>query len=551
MWRFLVDARTVGGPLGGVELQVTTWDGGSSSVVRRPPVTLNPSTAFTIADSVRSVTLAFSHPRYAPLAFILERTPNETTWRWTNPVQSVVTAGQDVRIVATLVRVMHAPTAYMSEDEIVRRAKDAKEPLDRAAQQRHGAPPETIRVTTLRGMLVDKSGVIYRHSGSPQIKGFHQLDADPLGDPESDGWARFKSTVHDVAPWPVSRVHMFEYGEVGTAKDAPRFLVAVWLPNVMANLGYAPLDMLVWFTPNTNPPAYPAVDYPFRGDYPYALMALGGIAQNKKTKEYSSTPYIGAQRYGEVAFGHLHVAHNLAHHMLAAGRAAAIVVPIAPSANFQLWLSPSTLMRMLKEICRTIPRNDNDRIAKIHPAPPNLGRIGVAGFSAAGQRLNTLLNRAGPDPHYNDPVWGTAADAQEFDAAWRELWCIDGNFGTDHAAFIEKVATWVRQSDRKARIYKNDFTDGRFDPRDVRTGEFGRWVKAAKIDKPRSDKHWAISCADASRRLQVVSVSQEYMVAPASKELPLLEAGQGRTHENMPRVFFGHAAVTSGFRRLP
>ena len=273
------------------------------------------------------------------------------------------------------------------------------------------------------------------------------LKPDPLGNPAADGWARFSATRHDVPPSGLSRVHLFEYGEVGAARSAPRFLVAVWLPNAMADVGYKEMDTLVWFTPSTNPPDYPVADYPFTGDYPYALMARGGLELNDK-KQYVSHPYEGLQSYVQLPFGHLHASHFLSHHMLAAGRAAAIVIPVAPSANFELWLSPTTLMRMLKEICVAIPRNNIDRVAKLHPKPPKLGRVGVAGFSSSGDRLKRLLKRNGPDIHYMDPEWGTPTDAQEFNAAWRELWCIDGNFGKGHREFLENVATWVRQSDR-------------------------------------------------------------------------------------------------------
>jgi hypothetical protein len=332
-------------------------------------------------------------------------------------------------------------------------------------------------------------------------------------------------------------------------------LVAVWLPNVLTDVGYYPkLDVLVWFTPNTTGIHYPVVQYPFRGDYPFALVAEGGISRDPKTKIYSSPqPYVGIQRYVNLPFGHYFTAgHYLAHQMIAAGRAVAIIVPVAPSSHFELWEYPGTLMRMLKELCLSIPTTDNDRIAKLHTKGRVLGRVGVAGFSSAGGRLHTLLtNTVQNNPRsksYDSDVWGTAADANEFKEGLREFWCIDGNFGAQHEDFLEKVAKWVDQSkNRKARIYKNDFTDGRWDPRNEQGGAFGKWVKSAKVQQAAAGLNWAVSCSDATRDMQVVSVSKSYMVNLNSKEEPLLPDA---THENMPRVFFGHAAVTSGFQTL-
>jgi hypothetical protein len=148
-------------------------------------------------------------------------------------------------------------------------------------------------------------------------------------------------------------------------------------------------------------------------------------------------------------------------------------------------------------------------------------------------------------------VWGTSDDAREFEAAWGELWCIDGNFGASHHDFLEKVIRWAGHGTNRARIYKNDFTDGRWDPRTEPSGKFADWVKKATVQRREDGTNWAISCADSERRMQVVSVSQSYMVSPTSTEEPTMpNTKDGQTHENMPRIFFGHAAVTSGFKTM-
>jgi hypothetical protein len=559
MWQFNVKVQNVSEPIGDVKLQIVTSNAAGATTYPVVDVVLSPQ--FTVAEDVRSITLMFTHARYASLALILERDASETQWRWTNAPQNVVTSGKDVTVTATLCRARYAPTKfYRSEDNIAREAREAKEPKDLDAKQKKADPPKFVKMKVLDGAMVERNGIAYRMSVAASISAFHILNADPLGDPKEDGYGRFSTTTkRNVAPAAMSRVHLFEYGEVGTAPEKePLMLVGVWLPNVLTDVGYYPkLDVLVWFTPNTTAIRYPDVQYPFRGDYPYALVAEGGISRDPITKVYSSPqPYVGIQRYVNLPFGHYFSAgHYLAHQMIAAGRAVAIIVPVAPSSHFELWESPGTLMRMLKELCLSIPTSDNDRIAKLHSKPRELGRVGVAGFSSAGPRLHTLLtntfqNNARSKP-YDKDVWGTEADAKDFKKALAELWCIDGNFGAEHQDFLEKVAKWVGDSkDRKARIYKNDFTDGRWDPRNERAGEFGKWVRTATVQQRDAGTNWAVSCADAVRRMQVVSVSKSYMVNPNSKEEPLLPNVPNATHENMPRVFFGHAAVTSGFQTL-
>lgn len=372
----------------------------------------------------------------------------------------------------------------------------------------------------------------------------HILAPDPLGDAgtsdwpvNAPGWERFRTTVGSATPGTSGRIHVIEYGDVGAQGTGSRFLVAVWLPHELARVGRSTIDLLVWFTPNTNPPNYPAS----LGDYPYVLTAHG------------TGPYSARQPYVELPFAHWSTQHFLAYQLLAARRSAAIVIPVAPSSDFALWESPTTLMHMLKDICRWLPRDDDGRVPKIHPPPATVGRVGVAGFSSAVDRLDLLLNRSGPSGRYGDRIWGSAApDHVDFDRAWRELWSIDGAFHGDlgkQARFLDKAAQWVRhQPDRRLRLYKNDFTDGRWDPRaaDPRSA-FGRAMRGARCVERGKDAHWAVFCAAPDRGIQALSMSKSYSVSGGVTGAP---AWDNRPHENMPRLCTGHAFATSGFAPL-
>jgi hypothetical protein len=547
-WRFTLTVNDASGnAVKGSRLELSTWNGAVFDV--RAPSTIDDVHAFVVPDIALKVVLSLKPARYAPMSVNLVRAPGEPTWRWVESRHQVITAGQDVTIRAVPLRIDFPTTQHVPEDQLKRWAEQTKGASDARAREQKKTPVEAVRIQNLSGVLLDKNRM-YRTWWTPDVPSFHLMAPECLGDPGTPGWGRFKSKTVNVQTMRRSRVHLIEYGEVGTnGPRAPRFLVAIWLPNQLAKGWRAAIDFMVWFSPQTKPPHYPVAQYPFSGsDYPFVLMAIDSFPKDPKE------PYVASQRYATLAFSHLAlVQHALALQMLAANRAAAIVVPIAPSpGQSQLWGSPQNLMRMLKEICRWIPRDD-DGPPKFHLPPPVVGRVGVSGFSAAGLELNRLLDRPGPYSHYWDPVWGTTQDAQDFDRAWRELWAIDTNLGSELGSFAEKGALWSRHYDRRFRIYKNEFTDGPWDPRTIQSGEFGRAMRRAKhqvrgsFDKPL----WAVSSAEPSGRIHAVSVSKAYVLEPTATEEPRMPATRwNEAHENMPRLFFGHGAATSGFAQL-
>ncbi len=535
-WQFIVQVRDVGGrPVSGASLQLSTW-AGTGNVLVNPRQTIGDQLTFTAADDVINIIVDLIHSRFGPLTVNILRSAGESTWRWTDPRQRVISKGNSVTIEATLFRTRAAPTVYIPEDELSKRAAAAEAPLEaKAKADKKPVPP--VQIDNLAGVLREQSS-FYRASGGRTISSFHLMAADPLGDDKASGWKRFKSTLHaNLSPWMTGRIQMIEYGEIGTnGPYGPRFLVGIYLPNELLKVGRKSLDFMVWFSPNPRLPNYPQVDYPFRGDYPYPLMAMGG-----------ASPYQAHQTYVELPYAHLNPSqHYLAYQMLAARRACAIIIPIAPSAHFELWQSAGTLMRMLKDICRWLPRDDDGRQPKVYPAPPIVGRVGVSGFSAAGVHLLALLNKQGVDPHYTDEIWGTQNDAAEFDRAWGELWSVDNNLGSQFRSFINRGAAWSRQGDRHFCVYKNEFT-GPWRPEQEPDGAFSRAMKNAETSARGGGANWAISMAEKSGRIHAVSVSKTYVVSPAETDDPTMP---NQTHENMPRLFFGHAAVTSRYTKL-
>ena len=548
--QFRLEVRDVSdGPISEALLELSTWVGSGSVTVHAPQV-IGATFDFQVADTVINVVVSLRHGRFSRLVINLVRNSGENIWRWTDPRIHATSQGQQVVVRAIMSRIRSAPVAFLEEADLKARAERVKAPLDAAARLRKAAPPETAPLGRLTGALLDRNN-FYRSSGMPDQPAFHILAPDPLGSAEQKdwpvnepGWKRFHTLTQPVKPNDAGRVHLIEYGEVGTQKADPRFLVAVWMPHELAKVGRGAIDFIVWLTPNTAAPKYPFAQYPYKGDYPYALQARG--------LGTPTDPYFALQPYVELPFAHWGNYHYLAYQMLAAKRSAAIVIPVAPSSDFELWESPTTLMRMLREICRWIPRDDDGKTPKVHPVPPTVGRVAVSGFSSAVDRLNNLLDRRGAALRYSENVWGSMSDHFQFDRSWHELWSVDGAFHGNlrrHSEFLNKGARWVRDhTDRRLRIYKNDHTDGRWDPRGEESkGDFARAMRGATYVERGKGDHWAVFCAEPAGRIHALSMSKSFSVHSGMTEAPVWDS---KPHENMPRLCLGQAMTTSGLASL-
>lgn len=554
-WRVVgAVADASGTPVRGARLSVSVWSGGQ--VERRPEVVLaGPAIDVDAPDGALSIVLQLRHARFAPLVLALTRSPGEPTWRWTNPTRSVRTAGAEVHVDATLGRMRPAPTQHLDERDLERRVESVRGRLEEneaknAAARKRKKPAVHPGFVMLdpehRTALTTRDQLAYRHAGAfhPRVGRFHLLEREPLGpDPTATGWLRFAAReVPVVDPAAQGRLYLVEYGEVGDDRSAgPRFLVGVWVPLRLHARGVTALDFVVWLHPHTNNPlANPQVRYPFGPPYPYGLIV---------TRGRSNQP-IAAQRFVDIPVAHIGTQHFLAYALLAARRDAVVVVPVAPSSHFEPFESPGTLMRLLRELCLWIPRDDDGGRPAVHPPGPRVGRVVVSGFSASVPRLSTLMHSRVPDSHYTQEVWGTREDVSAFDRVWKEQWALDG-VADGFAGYIDAAASWVRTGpDRRIRVYKSDFTGGRWDPLARRPGPWASLVRGAKPVVRSQGKLFGLWCADPQDRWHAVSVSKELVVAPSTGPGSELEPRlDGGSHEMMPRLFFGHAAATSGLTR--
>jgi hypothetical protein len=103
------------------------------------------------------------------------------------------------------------------------------------------------------------------------------------------------------------------------------------------------------------------------------------------------------------------------------------------------------------------------------------------------------------------------------------------------------------RSDRQLRSYKNDFTDGRWDPR-TEHGRFGRDMSGAVSVQRGAGDNWGVHSSGLGGRIQALSMSQNDAISPGGTERPPWYP-KPDPHENMPLLCFGHAAATSGFGR--
>jgi hypothetical protein len=555
-WRValrLADAS--GSPVSNARLATEVWTGGAT-VERTASRSLDTAEAtFPVDEPALSIAVHLRHDRFAPLTIALTRSPGETVWRWTSPAQRVATRGSDIDVAATLRRVVAAPAAWQDERVLQSRAEALQGRLDdndsrnRAAAKR-GRPPTAPTWEMIDAdpgaALTDRDRTAYR-SALPWLTAaprFRIAEHNPLADDASAaGWGRFRTRLVSVDPSRSGRLYLVEYGEVGDAAAAgPRFLVGMWVPQRLHTLGLRELDFVVWLHPHTNNRrTTPQSDFPFRSPYPYAIVAV----------KNPSGRAVAAQRFPDIACAHIGRQHYLAHALEAAAVDAVLVVPVAPSSHFEPFESRQTLMRMLRELCLWIPRDDDRGRPAVHSAPPTVGRVVVSGFSSSVPRLTTLMTTRTPAFHYGEAVWGTPADAVAFDAAWRQQWAIDGvndGFGT----YLHQAASWVRSgSDRRIRIYKSDFTSGRWNPQAAQgAGAWSGLVRGATPAVRRHGKLFGLWVADSRDRWHALSVSNDFVLAapgdPAAAEEPPLV---GAPHELMPRICFGHAAATSGLAR--
>jgi len=556
-WRVTVVVSNVNGaPVDGTELTRSVWSGGA--VDKQGPTRIASDFTFEADDAALNIVCELHHPRFAPLVISMVRDQSEQTWRWTHPTRKVMTSGQNVQVGAVLGRLNWPPTSYMPEEQLDSSAQARKKPVDQRATKKSPAPAFVPVDESYRSLLTTKDKSFYRLQDVAQrsIPQFHVATPDLVGsDPSKAGWEHIAYQVAAVNPVQLGRMHIAEYGEVSSAQGpGPRFLVGVWVPNSLAQLGVSSLDFIVWLHPASTGDArrYPQDSYPYRSKYPFAIWA-----------ENAGSGYRATQRYAELSTLHLYSRHFLLYQAAAARRNAVIVVPVCPSGDFGPFISQASLFRLLKELCLWLPRGDGRGMPGRFPPPPKVGIVVVGGFSSSVTRIMTLIDsRVGLVP-YDATEWlaaqsngtrlGVEAETRTFDSIWREIWSIDG-VQDGFSTFVERSLSWFSsRQDRYLRIYKSAHTGG-WDLERPTSQQLKKLIAQGKTVKKESGDVRAVVVQDPQKRWTFASVSKGFVTGPTASGPPeptlWPNTDPNNAHEMMPRVMFGHAAGLSGISRF-
>jgi hypothetical protein len=541
-----------------------------------------------LPDNLINIIVRFEHTRYDRSIVVLNRASPAAAWGWNGPIHAISVGQTAIEINAIARRLRAAPQVRLSASEIdalQKKAGAAKSEQQRrwALKGGRGAPPFLVDVQRASGILVnDATGETLSIAVPGAASGMHLIQPDPLGDPKKMGWGRFVSKTADADPSKSGVFLLLEYGEVSPLMAAsPRFLVACWIPAVLLKEPVKPIDFLVWYTPIPEGTFYPADRHPFGNAYPYQVWGAGAEpSDTRPVQRYPLLPLVHLSTGGPTG-------HTLTHLTAAAGKSTAIVVPVCPAAPqyaFEAFRSRAGVMRLLKEVCAYVGTLRQNGPAQ-YGGPPTVGKIGIAGLSAGVQNAFSLMSNISALGPYSDATWASS-ETTAFGNQWSEFWSFDAAFlgikdpvtktvkisGRDQfRGFLEACASWVQQrDDRHLRIYKTDFTAGanvgnQWDPRREPPGIFQRLLNsAAPLKVQFSDSPWAVSVTDSRRRFHCISVSEGYLRDPDrstglpeipegleqfKKEHPGVSPTEYKSHHDaVPRIFLGHALLTSVFR---
>jgi hypothetical protein len=295
-----------------------------------------------------------------------------------------------------------------------------------------------------------------------------------FGDPNGVDWARL---AHDDPPKvELSKRGSFVFMEFGPARSPdqrlPRFLMFVWVPK--EPLGDTP-HAVIFYSPTTSAPSYPADKYPFLDNYPYAFLMRNGKPKPPKQAVAAEDT---VQPYADLATNYLDVGYKIVYQILAAGRNPIVIMPIQASANWGPFASTSGMGRATADVirflyARQLVSSRTAPTAKLslsgatattfppsgHFVPEQVPRkfsVTVSGFSA-GINAVVALCASTPLDTKKYPAAAFASNPDVFNASWNETWDIDGvdSSGWQHlsAAFVR----W-RKGPRCLRSYHSEDT---------------------------------------------------------------------------------------------
>ncbi|SEQ17168.1 hypothetical protein SAMN04487983_1003233 [Streptomyces sp. yr375] len=486
-------------------------------------------------DGWTRIAVRVTHPDYAPEAVTLTARPRPgpptgppPPVHWDNRGAAVLRTGDDLRLTLELGRIRQAPLAEPPPPG----TRPTGEPAGVFFTEGSGLPrryyrlnvrvppeprPRWLNETRIR-TLVDTPATT-GPTGAGTGSGGPGTGSGPgsgsasggggggaptsLGDTAQDGWARFSSVETPVALDRTGGFLWLEYGGVsGERPGDPRFLVAVWAPQLTARLTGRALDAVCFFSPSTATLGYPRTTYPFRTGYPY-VVTPGGVAAGT----IPAQPYVGlGYRYLMTQSCFIQAQH-------VSRRPAVLVMPIFPAPAedkdkernkenarhaWQPFNSQEGMHRLLLEVVHFLHRFGYGRagstgagddfsawqgssapVGALPPLPrpswsspvverpPELRNVTVAAFSGGLSGAFPLFARPKISlPRYYPPA---LFGADGFSDVWREWWDVDCDLdaartGVRTPDYERALLTWFDgrsgDRDRRVRLYHSQFTAG-------------------------------------------------------------------------------------------
>jgi hypothetical protein len=448
-------------------------------------------------------------------------------WMADNPACSIFLSGDLLDLRMTVGCVTLAPVVSVAPDTVVRDNPGA------AFAEKVAGP----------------SGEEFMYRGAwLNPENFTRLDDPVFGDADGKEWARFKHTDLKVEPKKSGSFLLLEYGFPSVSgSTGPRFLIATWVPSQPC--GERP-EVLVFYSPTTSPPTYPADAYPFRKNYPYAIVSkdptLPGGAKDAR------------QPYVDIGINYIITGYKIIYQLLAAGRNPIVVMPIQASGDWGPFATQGGIFRTIREVTRFLfarqlasARNSSPaRIslangrASVFPGHdlytdesiPKSQRIVLSAFSAGINAVIGVCKTPAPEFQRYPPAIFQAPPAPLLEQ-WVEIWDIDGVDASGWNDMVDTFNRWV--SNRGSRLlhsYHSQTTfrgavNGLVPPNNIRrvTGKAGFVEEGSSNDK----------------RVIWVYFSNSYLegsVTDPGHQKTIPEFGTFDAHHMVPAIAFGHAA---------
>lgn len=486
----------------------------------------------SVADPALAGLLRVNHPYYA--TEVEAYAGDLRTESGANPLVRRTAAGSDVMLTVRLGRLDTCPTADLSADEI-------KRIMGTKARDPHVAllwrvPRFFPGVHGYRGHW-DDIREVWRPD--PLLLPDGPVDTLPAG------WARF---AHDTVKVDFAALGRFYWLEYAAQPSDPKYLVAVWSPNLANSAPLQSLDFVVFYSPHTGP---------YTATYPYGLI----------------NPEFPFQQYFDLGKKYLLDEFYFAFQLLARRNQAVLVMPICKAGDWGSFASGEAMLRLLREVALFLHRQARTSSLGVRPptagpeelAGPNLrryaaiplrstdfgavpavGKIAIAGFSTGIKPVKDLMSDKQWSAPLGSTLWGVPAGEyadprRAWTIAWRELWDLDGFHPETGGwrAYLDLLLPWFRADD--GRVLRSYHSSSRVPP-DPLTDSHpvwkylrGRGIDVDRPSPPATGPLWARVLQNdrwTSLRMADAYVNR----GPKGEQPPFLDA-----HHTTPRIGFPHA----------